>query len=117
MSSTRSSSPGPTRNRLWPDQGWGVPGEGCLPPAYWPSRSPGAGGAGGAGCREVKRDGTAGARRLNLTIAVEGGTVQPARSPYASIALDRGHGQNARLIIVTQLVTMPERAAAILAER
>jgi hypothetical protein len=33
------------------------------------------------------------------------------------IALDRDHGRDAGLIIVTQLVTIPERAAAILAVR
>jgi hypothetical protein len=40
-----------------------------------PLRSPGAGGAGGAGCREVKRDGTAGLVGCMNQPAAAGGTI------------------------------------------
>jgi hypothetical protein len=82
---TRSSWPGQPPSRP-PEQRSGGAG-GCNPPAIlaaWIARGPAV--QVGQGCREVKRDGTAGFAGLVDQTAAEGGTTQPASS---AACLDR----------------------------
>ena len=65
---------------------------GCNPRRYWPIDRPGAGGAGGAPMPRGQARSDGRARRLLGRVAAEGGTIQPASWPHASIALDRGYG-------------------------
>jgi transposase len=89
-SPTRSRSPGPPPNRP-PDLSSGGAG-GATPGDTGSLDRPGASGAGRAGCREVKRDGTAGL--VGCWIRRPPKAAPPSRRawPQTLIALDRGHG-------------------------